>query len=477
MNINAQDIWAKVLAIVQQRIDPQSFKTWFIPIKPLKIEGLALTIQIPNKFFYEWIEEHYVDVLRQILHTLLGAGAKLEYWIPREMPNPQPVVGGSKYKNYGVSKELEKHYGQTPAREIKNPFAIPGIQKLKIDTRLSSDYTFDTFIEGDCNRLARSAGLAVSRRPGSSAFNPLMIQSDTGMGKTHLAQAIGNAIKANFPNKNVLFISAEYFATQFVEAIKSNTVNEFVGFFAHLDTLIVDDIQFLAGKSKTQDTFFGIFNALHQNGKQLVFTCDKPIRELQNIEERLMSRFKWGLSADLQLPSAETRLAIVQQKMERDGMDIPHEVAEYISLAVHSNVRELEGVLISLVAESALNQRNIDVELAHELVGRCVETVSTHINVDFVQRFVADYYKLKSTDLIEKGRSKLLVTARHIAMYLSKTLCEMSFSEIGRSFGGRDHSTVMHACQSVKDSIEKDMVFKHSFDHLYARLSQLLASS
>jgi chromosomal replication initiator protein len=474
MNINAQDIWGQVLAILQQRIDQQSYKTWFVPIRPLKIEGVALTIQIPNKFFYEWLEEHYVDTLRQILHNLLGAGAKLEYWIPKDMPKPQPVVGGSKYKNYGVSRDLEKHYGQNPVREMKNPFAIPGIQKIKVDTRLNSDYTFDTFIEGDCNRLARSAGLAIGQRPGSSAFNPLLLQSETGMGKTHLAHAIGNQIKANFPAKNVLFISAESFANQFVEAIKNNSVNEFVGFFAHLDALIVDDIQFLAGKTKTQDTFFGIFNALHQNGRQLIFTCDRPLRELQNIDERLMSRFKWGLAADLQMPTAETRLAIVQQKMERDGIEIPFEVAEYISLSVNSNVRELEGVLISLVAESALNQRVIDIHLAHELINKCVETISNNINVDFVQRLVADFYKLKPNDLVEKGRSKSVVIARHIAMYLSKTVCEMSFSEIGRSFGGRDHSTVMHACQSVKDSLEKDMIFKHSFEQIYSKIRNLM---
>ena len=351
---------------------------------------------------------------------------------------------------------------------------IPGIQKLKIDSQLNPDYTFTNYIEGDCNRLARSAGMAISKRPGTSAFNPLLIYSSVGLGKTHLAHAVGNEVKVLYPEKQVLYVTSEQFTNQFIDSMRNNAHNDFTNFYSQIDLLIVDDIQFLANKTKTQDIFFFIFNTLHQNGKQLILTSDRPPKDLEGIEDRLISRFKWGLSADLQVPSLETRLAIIQQKMQQDGVEIPHQVAEYISYSVRTNIRELEGILISIIAESALNQRDIDINLAHEVISKFVHDISEEISVEFVQKIVADYYKLQIQDLKEKTRTKLIVVARQLSMYLSKTICGKSLSEIGRAFGGRDHTTVLHACRSVEEMLQTDPAFKYAADDIKAKIKVML---
>lgn len=490
-------VWQQCLQVVQEEIDPQSFRTWFVPIKPLKLEGCVLTIQVPNKFFYEWLEEHYVQILRKVIVTTLGANGRLEYWIPKATPpvniykNPigtAPIPSGSMGAGNNpapmtVSKDLEKHYGKLPVRaerteqQIKNPFVIPGIQKVKIDSQLNPDYTFDNYVEGDCNRLARSAGLAIAKKPGSSAFNPLTIYGDVGLGKTHLAHAIGNEVKALYPNKQVLYVPAEQFTNQLIDGIKTNTSNDFVNFYTQIDVLIVDDIQFLANKIKTQDIFFFIFNTLHQSGRQVILTSDRPPKDLQGIEDRLLSRFKWGLSADLQLPSLETRIAIIQQKMEQDGIDMPHQVAEYISYNVRSNIRELEGILISMIAQAALNQRDIDIALATEVMSKFVKHVAQEINVELVQRVVADFYKIPIEQLKEKTRTRLIVIARQLSMYLAKNICGKSLSEIGRAFGGRDHTTVLHACRTVEDLLQTDPAFRIAAEGIQNKINTMLKNS
>ena len=491
-------VWQQCLQVVQEEIDPQSFRTWFVPIKPLKLEGHVLTIQVPNKFFYEWLEEHYVHILRKVIVSTLGSNGRLAYWIPKATApvniykNPIGTAAipssGGQGNNYGngpmtVSKDLEKHYGKLPVRaerteqQIKNPFVIPGIQKVKIDSQLNPDYTFDNYVEGDCNRLARSAGLAIAKKPGSSAFNPLTVYGDVGLGKTHLAHAIGNEVKNLYPTKQVLYVPAEQFTNQLIDAIKTNTSNDFVNFYTQIDVLIVDDIQFLANKIKTQDIFFFIFNTLHQSGRQVILTSDRPPKDLVGIEDRLLSRFKWGLSADLQLPSLETRLAIIQQKMEQDGIDMPHQVAEYISYNVRSNIRELEGILISMIAQAALNQRDIDISLATEVMTKFVKDVAQEINVELVQKVVADYYKIPIEQLKEKTRTRLIVIARQLSMYLSKNICGKSLSEIGRAFGGRDHTTVLHACRTVEDMLQTDPAFRIAAEGIQNKINTMLKNS
>ena len=454
-------VWNNCLEIIKQYVKAQSFKTWFEPIVPLRLEGSVLTIQVPNKFFYEFLEGHYVDILKQSIRTEIGEDARLEYLVPRR----QAATAVAKEK---VTPSFNK--AKRDPDKIKNPFIIPGIQKLKIDSQLNPTYIFDNLIEGDCNRLARAAGVAVAKRPGETAFNPLMIFGDVGLGKTHLAQAIGNQVKSTFADKTVLYVSSEKFTNQFIDALRNNAISDFAKFYQLVDVLIVDDIQFLENKIKTQDIFFSIFNHLHQGGKQLILTSDRPPKEMKGIEDRLISRFKWGLSADLQIPSLETRMAIIQQKMNSDGVDLPPDVLEFISYNVRTNVREMEGIMISIIAQSALNQRNIDIDLAKEVISKFIDNISNEITVEYIQKTVAEHYDIPMEKLKEKTRKKFIVRARQVSMYLAKQLSNKSLKHIGSAFGGRDHSTVIHACKTIENMLENDSRFKNELSDIAKRL-------
>jgi chromosomal replication initiator protein len=464
MSLDHVQIWQQCLARIKEQVNPQSFTTWFEPIRPLRLEGSVLTIQVPNKFFYEWLEEHYVVILKDAIQVEIGTDAQLEYLIPKKTVLPKVPSFTKDSNNSSTGKSGLK------GGKIKNPFVIPGIQKLKIDSQLNPNYTFEHFIEGDCNRLARSAGLAIAKRPGKTAFNPLMIFGDVGLGKTHLAQAIGNEVLHTFPEKVVLYVSSERFTNQFIEALRNNAISDFVKFYQMVDLLIVDDIQFLENKQKTQDIFFSIFNHLHQGGKQLILTSDRPPKEMAGIEERLISRFKWGLSADLQIPSLETRMAIIQMKMDNDGVDLPPNVLEFISYNVRTNVREMEGVLISIIAQAALNQRDIDLDLAKEVISKFVDNISSEITVELIQKIVAEHYDLPVEKLKEKTRKRFVVRARQLSMYLAKQLSNKSLKHIGNAFGGRDHSTVIHACRSIETLLENDTRFKTEVSDIAKRL-------
>jgi chromosomal replication initiator protein len=345
---------------------------------------------------------------------------------------------------------------------------------MQIDPQLNSNYTFENFIEGDCNRLARSAGLAVAKNPGKTAFNPLVIFGDVGLGKTHLAQAIGNQVLRLMNNKTVLYVSSEKFTNQIIDSIKNNAVNDFVNFYLLMDVLIVDDIQFLADKQKTQEIFFHIFNQLHQSGKQIILTTDRPPRDLNGMEERLISRFKWGLSADLQAPDLETRMAILEAKMNEEGIDIPLDVNEFICYNIKNNIRELEGVLVSLVAQSSLNNRNIDIDLAKEVIKNFVSTMSREITVDFIQELVAEHFKVPVETLSGKTRKRSIVIARQLSMYLAKNLTNKSLKAIGDNFGGRDHSTVIYSCKAVHDLMDTDLIFKDTVSELEKKIRMSL---
>lgn len=471
MDTQPNQVWQKCLEVIRQNVNAQSFKTWFDPIQPVKLDGSVLTILVPNKFFYEFLEEHYVRNLQAAIIQVIGPQAQLNYRIPRKKEGV-PSLEDTSVAPVAPIRKRPKGQGpiQLPPDKIKNPFVIPGIQKLKIDSQLNPDYTFDSFIEGDCNRLARSAGLAVAKRPGQTAFNPLMVFGDVGLGKTHLAQAIGNEVLRSFQDKTVLYVSSERFTNQFIDALRNNAISDFVKFYQLVDVLIVDDIQFLENKQKTQDIFFHLFNHLHQGGKQLILTSDRPPKEMAGIEERLISRFKWGLSADLQLPSMETRMAIIQQKMDNDGVDLPPNVLEFVSYNVRTNVREMEGILISIIAEAALNQREIDIELTKEVIVKFVDNISNEVTVELIQRIVAEHYDIPVEKLKEKTRKKFIVRARQLSMYLAKKLSDKSLKFIGNAFGGRDHSTVIHACRSVEGLLGSDPRFKDEVTDIAKRI-------
>ena len=468
---NYATVWDNCLRTIRRNVNTQSFKTWFEPIKAVRLSNDALTIQVPNKFFYEWLEEHYVSLLKMTIRQELGNQGRLEYQIlmGKKDSKEKPSIA-----TQAIPKAKDYSPGMIDTEHIKNPFVIPGIKKLKIDPQLNPNYTFENYIEGDCNRLARSAGLAVAKKPGGTAFNPLVIFGDVGLGKTHLAQAIGAEVLKRMNNKTVLYVSSEKFTNQIIQSIKNNAVNDFVNFYQFVDVLIVDDIQFLANKQKTQEIFFHIFNQLHQNGKQLILTSDRPPKDLDGMERRLISRFKWGLSADLQSPDLETRMAILEAKMNRQGIDLPNDVIEFICYNIKNNIRELEGVLVSLIAQSSLNQKEIDMDLAKEVIKNFVSHINKEITVDFIQELVADHFDVGVDKLQGKTRKRSIVIARQLSMFLAKKMTNHSLKAIGENFGGRDHSTVIYSCKAVQDLLDTDMIFKDTVADLEKKIKMSL---
>ena len=369
--------------------------------------------------------------------------------------------------NRSVGKGHNYQRNQRPVGS--NPFHLDVLTEPQ-ESQLNQAYSFDSFIEGDCNRLARSAGYAVAKKPGLTSFNPLMIYGGVGLGKTHLVQSIGNEIKANLPDKFVLYVSSEKFINQFIKAVQNNEVQSFQAYYLQVDALIIDDVQFFGNKEKTQEIFFHIFNHLHQSGKQIIMTSDRPPKDLKGLEERLLSRFKWGLTADLQQPDFETRMAIIHTKMEAEGIEIPPDVCEYLAYTVDTNIRELEGVLISLIAHASLNRREIDLELAKQIMKNIVHDIETEVGIDYIQKTVAEYFHLKVDDLKDKTRKKEIVIARQVAMYFSKEYTNHSLKSIGYHFGGRDHSTVIHAVQSVNDMMDVNANFRDTIKDLKDKL-------
>ena len=477
-------VWDNCLQAIRKNVNQQSFKTWFEPIKPVRLDNNALTIQVPNKFFYEWLEEHYVNLLKTTIRRELGERGRLEYQILMSHNNGNGHGngngngnGGGYSSRQGAAKKTAVEGiapGMIDSQAIKNPFVIPGIKKIKVDPQLNPNYLFENYIEGDCNRLARSAGMAIAKKPGGTSFNPLVIFGDVGLGKTHLAHAVGNDVLQRFPGKTVLYVSSEKFTNQIIQSIKNNAVNDFVNFYQLIDVLIVDDIQFLANKQKTQEIFFHIFNQLHQNGKQIILTSDRPPKDLDGMEERLISRFKWGLSADLQAPDLETRIAILEAKMNQEGIEIPQDVTEFICYNIQNNIRELEGVLVSLVAQSSLNQQEIDMELAKRVIRNFVKQINKEITVDYIQKLVAEHFDLGVEKLQGKTRKRQVVIARQLSMYLAKNLTDKSLKAIGENFGGRDHSTVIYSCKTVQDLMETDAIFKDTVSELEKKIKMSL---
>ena len=356
-------------------------------------------------------------------------------------------------------------------KTIPNPFVIPGLKKITVNSNLIDSKSFDTFIEGDCNRLARSAGFAVAKDPGKTSFNPLFVYGNVGLGKTHLIQAIGIQAKNNFPDKTILYVSAEQFTNQYIDAVKNQNYNDFIHFYQMIDMLLIDDIQFLAGKEKTQMIFFHIFNHLHQNGKQIVLSSDKAPIELQGMEDRMLSRFKWGLAADLQVPDLETRIAILEKKLYSDGVEMPREVIEYLAYSITTNIRELEGALISILAQSSLNKKAITLDLAKKMIDKFVKNTKREISIDYIQKIVCDYFNIGMDMINSKTRKREIVQARQLSMYFSKKLTKSSLATIGLHCGNKDHATVLHACRTVNNLLETDKQFRLYVEDLEKKIN------
>lgn len=471
MSGNHVEIWNNCLSVIKDNVTEEAYKTWFEPIVPVSLENNLFILQVPSPFFAEFLDEHHLNLLKPVIKRFAGEKVKLAYKLPVDSSasNGTMTVPSS---NRSVPKNP---IGQPPPQRLSdgpiNPFVIPGLKKLQIDSQLNENYTFDNFIEGDCNRLARSAGMKIANEPGKTAFNPLVIYSGTGLGKTHLCHAIGLETKRLHPEKTVLYVQAEQLSTQYVTANKNNNRPDFINFYQMIDVLIIDDIQFLAGKAGTQDVFFHIFNHLQQNNKQIVITSDKFPSELQGMEDRLLSRFKWGLAADLQAPDLSTRTSIIREKLYDNGITFPDEVVQYIASNVRNNIRELEGVMNSLMAQSLLNKRAVTLEMAQQIIDRFVRNTVKEVSVEYIINIVCEYFKISPEQLALKTRKRQVVQARQIAMYLAKKYSNASLAAIGQQCGKKDHATVHHACKTIANQLETDKQFKVMFADIEKKIA------
>ena len=458
-------LWDRCLKMIHDNVPETTFKTWFEPIVPLKYEDSAMTIGVPSPFFYEFLEEKFADLLRVTLNKEIGEGTQLMYSVLTDKTN-----------HISVNLESTKRSPAIPAQSViregnKTPNPIQASTPQDLDPHLNPNYNFENFIKGSSNEFSRTVGETVAKNP-ASTFNPLFLYGPSGVGKTHLINAIGTRIKELYPEKRVLYVSAHLFQVQYTDSIRTNHFNDFISFYQTIDVLIIDDVQEFAGVTKTQNTFFHIFNHLHQNGKQLILTSDRAPIMLQGMEERLLTRFKWGLVAELDKPDMELRKNILRNKIHRDGLNIPEEVINFIAENVSDSIRELEGIVNSLLAQSILFKREIDMDLAQRIVRKAVRYENKPVTIDSIISKVCSHYNLDESAIHTKTRKREIVQVRQIAMYLAKKHTDHSSSKIGQLIGNRDHATVLHACKMIKGLIDVDKSFKVEIDEIESAIKQ-----
>ena len=461
--------WNQCLSMIKDNVGEPMYSTWFIPIVPLSYADNNFTIQVPSQFFYEYIEEQFADLLHKTLNRVINSDVKLLYRI--KIDNSDNNDKGSITLPPESSSVFDNR--QTTLPQVETPFTT--VERKSFDPQLNRNYNFANYIEGASNRLGRSAGLNIAEQPGRSIFNPIFIWGASAVGKTHLANAIGLAVKKRYPEKRVLYVSANLFQMQYSDAVRNNQSNDFLSFYQSIDVLIIDDIQELAGKTKTQNTFFHIFNHLHLTGKQLIMCCDREPNKLEGMEDRLLSRFKWGFIVEIEKPDFNLRKAILKHKAYKDGIVIPEDVIDYIAENVTSSVRDLEGILISLLAHSTLINAEINIQLAQKIVGNVVEMPTMekeNITVDKICNIVCQYYSLPLEAINSKSRERKIAEARQVAMYLARTHTNTSLSVIGQTMGKRDHTTVLYACKTVQGQMDVDANFRERINILEKQLTQ-----
>ncbi len=451
-------VWQNCLQIIENNIDPQQFNMWFKPIRPVSLEGSSLTVEVPSDFFRDYIEGAYMDLLKMTLRRALGADARLFYLVHPVQRSQQGMLFPAAHGNVPTNKTVQVPTCQP--MKSPNPFVAPGVERVKINPRLNPVYCFGNLVEGECNKMGVNAGESISRSPGKTPFNPLFLFGGPGLGKTHIAQAIGIDIKERFQDPVVLYVTGNEFKTQYMDAVKGNCITDFIAFYQKIDVLIVDDIQDLLGQG-SQNTFFNVFNHLHQNGKQLIFTSDRSPADLQNFEERLLSRFKWGLSVELSRPDYATRLEMLKARALREGVSVGDDVLEFLASRINTNFRELEGALISLMAHATLDHKDLTVELARSVTGSIVSEKEEELSIDTIIQTVCEYFNITKETMLSKSRKRQIVQARQIAMYQCRNLIpNCSLSTIGSQLGGKDHATVLHACTTVQDLMATDKIFR-----------------
>ena len=448
MQNESQVWWDKCLRNIKDTIPEDSFKTWFIPIKPFSYENNTLTLQVPSKWYVDYLEANYVVQLKDAIYRVLGNGTLLNYKI-----------------DLSLSKSLSTESKPSVSESIGAAEANTAVQQTKtlaqeLDAQLNPQYSFDNYFEGISNKLVRAAGEAIAQNPGKTTFNPLFVFGPSGVGKTHLCHAIGRRIRECHPAKRVLYVSANTFRMQFVDAARKGKTDDFLRFYQNIDVLIMDDVQEFTGMTKTQNSFFHVFNHLHQLGKQLILTSDKPPVDLQGLEDRLVTRLKWGLTAEMSRPDLELRKKILKNKIEHEHIPVSDEVFDFIASNVTKNVRDLEGILVSLMANSIVCNKEIDIPLTKRIIGQTVKLDVKEITIKSIQDTVCLYFNLEQAAIQGKSRKSEISTARQIIMFLAKKYTEFSFANIGKVVGKRDHATVLHACKTVKDQIDTNKVFR-----------------
>ncbi|KFC20269.1 chromosomal replication initiator protein DnaA [Chryseobacterium sp. FH1] len=484
MNENLVLIWDRCLQFMRDNLNAaedntdlkkleNSFDLLFDKVQPISLVNNNLTLLVPSDFYKEYIEDNYLSLLSAALKKNIGKGVKLWYSVMENKPSgkEKPITMNVK----GISTQQPKIQEARPVLKDNNvnAFAVPGIKKITIDSNLKADQSFDNFIEGESNKFASTVARSIAKRPGSTAFNPLFVYGGYGVGKTHLAQAIGLEVKASFPEKVVLYQSSEKFIQDFVKAAKSQNKTDFQHYYQMIDVLIIDDIQFLSGKAATQDSFFHIFDYLHQNGKQIILTSDKAPADILDTQERIISRFKWGLSAEIKSPNFDTRRKIIVDKLSRDGIELTDDMLDYLASEVKTNgVRELIGVVNAVIAYSTVYKSDFSLDLLKDTINKLATTQKKTINIPYIQEIVCDYFGIQREQLLSKTRKREIALPRQLAMYFAKEYTNATFTKIGEEMGGKDHSTVMYACDTIRDVSKIDKELKKYIKDLKDKIAQ-----
>ena len=455
MKVSPQQLWEHSLQLIKANVTEQQYQTWFKPIvfESYSPATLTLLVQVPSPFVYEYLEENFVDLISKVLTRCFGVNVRLAYRVITDKTNNKDMV----LQSDPSVEQIDKPQPQTVANQ---PYGILDTAKpQQIDPQLNPHQTFENFIEGDSNKLPRAVGLSIAEHPSTTQFNPMFIYGPSGCGKTHLINAIGVRVKKLYYEKRVLYISARLFQVQYTNAVRNNTLNDFIHFYQTIDVLIVDDIQEWITAPKTQDTFFHIFDHLYRIGKRIILACDRPPVDLKGMNERLLTRFSCGLIAELERPNVQLCIDILHAKIRRDGLHIPEDVVTFIANTANGSVRDLEGVVNSLMAYSVVYNRNIDITLAETVMRRAVNVDNKPLTVDDILERVCEHYHVNTEEVSGKSRKRNLVVARQVSMYLAQKHTKMPASRIGKLIAGRDHSTVIHSCEKVEERMKIDSSF------------------
>ena len=454
-------LWDKCLALIKENVSEQQYKTWFSPIvfESFSEKDKTLLVQVPSPYVYEYLEEYYIDLLSRVLSKCFGAGVRLTYRIVAD-------------KTHGLTTDVQAgeavgiDHPQPTSRGNKAPTPLDAAVPQDLNPQLNPKQTFNNFIEGNSNKLPRTVGLSIAEHPGKSTFNPFYMFGPSGCGKTHLINAIGVRCKELYPQKRVLYVSARLFQVQFTDSLLKKRINDFINFYQSIDVLIVDDIQEWATATSTLDTFFHIFNHLFRNGKQIILASDRPPVDLQGMKDRLLTRFSCGLIAEMEKPNVELCVDILKNKCRRDGLKIPEDVIRYIAETARGSVRDLQGVINSLLAYSVVYNCNVDMHLAERVIKRAVKVDNHPLTVDDILEKVCNHFNVTQQNVFSRSRKREYVLVRQVSMYLAQKYTKMPASRIGQLIGNRDHYTVIHACSTIEKRLKIDKDFQNEMTEI-----------